>query len=189
MTLICLLAKPARLAADPAPAPMLMIDIVEGDGAINDIKLRTAREVIVEVDDENHKPVAGAAVTLSLARHGNLFRNIVLRATTDSTGRVNANPLQLKGDAGRFEIRVKAQYQGRVAKKSLRQTNAESGASAGATAATAGVTAVPASVIAPLAIVIAVGVIAGAAVGGMAAAGALGGGGKSISVSVGTPHF
>ena len=30
---------------------------VEGDGAINNIRQRTAREPIVQVEDENHKPV------------------------------------------------------------------------------------------------------------------------------------
>ena len=32
--------------------------IVEGEGAINNIRLRTAREPIVQVEDENRKPVA-----------------------------------------------------------------------------------------------------------------------------------
>ena len=51
-------------------APMLNIVIVEGDGAINNIKQRTAREPIVQVEDQNHKPVAGAAVIFALPGQG-----------------------------------------------------------------------------------------------------------------------
>ena len=54
-----------------APEPkQLTISILEGEGAINNIKQRTAREAIVQVQDENHKPVAGVAVTFFLAEHG-----------------------------------------------------------------------------------------------------------------------
>jgi hypothetical protein len=45
-----------------APEPkQLTISILEGEGAINNIRQRTAREAIVQVQDENHKPVAGVA--------------------------------------------------------------------------------------------------------------------------------
>ena len=51
---------PTQEAAPPAPA--LRIVILEGEDVSNNIKERTAREPIVQVEDENHKPVAGAAV-------------------------------------------------------------------------------------------------------------------------------
>ena len=54
-------------AAEPAPqGPRLSVVIVEGEGAINNIRQRTAREPIVEVQDENHKPVAGAVVVFTV---------------------------------------------------------------------------------------------------------------------------
>ena len=53
---VLLCAVLARAAATPP-----RIEVVEGDGAINNIRQRTAREPIVQVEDENHKPVAGAA--------------------------------------------------------------------------------------------------------------------------------
>ncbi len=49
---------------------MLNIVIIEGEGAINNIKQRTAREPVVQVEDENHKPVAGAAVIFALSDQG-----------------------------------------------------------------------------------------------------------------------
>ena len=55
----------------PAPAPAkLNLVIVEGEGAINNIKQRTSRETIVRVEDENHRPVAGAAVAFLLPDYG-----------------------------------------------------------------------------------------------------------------------
>src|SRR5581483_7102895 len=58
-------------AAEPAPqGQRLNVVIVEGEGAINNIRQRTAREPIVEVQDENHKPVAGAVVVFALTNQG-----------------------------------------------------------------------------------------------------------------------
>ena len=60
-------------AANPAPAgtaKMLYIDVLEGEGELNDIRARTAREPVVQVKDENHKPVAGALVLFSVHASG-----------------------------------------------------------------------------------------------------------------------
>jgi hypothetical protein len=171
-----------------APPPMLRIEILDGDGAINNIRQRTAREVIVEVQDENHKPVSGALVLFS-AKGGGPFGRTVLKATTDSSGRVSANPLQLKSKAGRLEIKVRASSQGRSATRVIHQTNAETGAQAGAATTTASVAAVPATVAVPLTTGIIIGVVAAAATAAIVAVKVVGGGGKSTGISVGTPRF
>src|ERR1035441_11134548 len=57
-------------AAAQAPVAKLNLVIVEGDGAINNIRQRTAREPVVEVQDENHKPVAGAVILFELPSRG-----------------------------------------------------------------------------------------------------------------------
>jgi hypothetical protein len=62
-----------RLAAQvekPGASGRLTIIILEGVGALNNIKQGTAREPIVRVDDENHRPVAGAFVTFTLPYDG-----------------------------------------------------------------------------------------------------------------------
>ena len=46
------------------------IVIVEGAGAINNIRTRTAREVIVQVEDDNHRPIADASLTVFLPQGG-----------------------------------------------------------------------------------------------------------------------
>ena len=191
MTLAFLLATPEGLRGGQAGAsPGLNIEIVEGEGAINNIRLRTAREAIVEVQDENHKPVAGALVILS-TRGGNPFAKTVLRATTDSTGRVRADPLQLNSNAGRLDIQVKASYQGRTATRTIHQTNSTQGGpdSSAANAATAGVQATAAGAgMTALGALIVVAAVGGGVVGGLAGAGVIGGGGgKTAQISIGTP--
>ena len=55
---------------EPAVPAKLNIVILEGEGAINNIKQRTAREAIVQVEDENRRPIAGAAVLFMLPESG-----------------------------------------------------------------------------------------------------------------------
>jgi len=48
----------------------LSITIVEGEGAINNVRQRVNREPIVQVEDNNRKPVAGAVVIFLLPDSG-----------------------------------------------------------------------------------------------------------------------
>src|SRR5579863_5849082 len=70
VSLCALLLNPWAQGIYAQDAPKLSIVILEGEGAINNIKQRTAREPIVRVEDENHKPVAGAAVVFTLPSQG-----------------------------------------------------------------------------------------------------------------------
>lgn len=58
------------IPASAQVAPMLNLVVLEGEGATNNIRQRTAREPIVQVEDENHKPVAGAIVVFTLPSNG-----------------------------------------------------------------------------------------------------------------------
>src|SRR5262245_29968406 len=83
------------LAQQDQPAPQkLQLVIVDGEGAINNIRQRIAREPIVEVRDENDKPLAGAAVVFTLPNSGasGVFPNgsKILTVVTDDTGRAAA---------------------------------------------------------------------------------------------------
>ena len=70
-------ARPGLDPADsPQTAPMLNIVIVEGEGTLNNVKQRVNRDPIVQVEDENHKPVAGAAVQREHHRRRRLARQI-----------------------------------------------------------------------------------------------------------------
>src|SRR3981189_1882516 len=48
----------------------LNIVVIEGEGAINNVRQRVARDPVVRVEDENHKPIAGAAVVFTLPTEG-----------------------------------------------------------------------------------------------------------------------
>ncbi len=162
-------ATPPVRAQAPEPK-QLSISILEGEGAINNIKQRTAREAIVQVQDENHKPVAGVAVTFFLADHGasGVFSNgsRSLTVLTDTNGQAVMRGMTPNNLAGKMEIRVSARLGNLNAEASITQTNA-AGAAAGAGAGISGKT-----------IGIIIGVVAAAAVGAIVATH---GGGSSTS--------
>jgi hypothetical protein len=135
--ILALPLSPLAFAQD-APARLNLI-VVEGDGAINNIRQRTAREPIVQVEDENHKPVAGAAVVFSLPSQGagGTFANGAhsLTVMTDSQGRAVAHGLKPNNVHGQYQIRVNASHNGQNASTTISQSNAVVGAAAGTVAA------------------------------------------------------
>jgi hypothetical protein len=163
------------------PAHKLNLVIVEGDGAINNIRQRTAREPIVQVEDENHKPVAGAAVIFLLPERGagGTFADgsHSLSAVTNAQGRAAARGIQLNHTEGQFSIHVTASFNGMTAATDISQT-----ISAAAPVASTGVST-------KLIVILAVG--AAAVVGGVLYATHSGGGsststGTSITAGTGT---
>jgi hypothetical protein len=116
----------------------LNLVVVEGEGAINNVKQRTVRPTIVEVQDENHKPVGGVAVTFLLPNNGpgGVFASGAKSATvvTDSAGRAPMPRFQ-PNNAGQFQIHVNASHQGDQASLTITQSNV---AAAGAAAAAGG---------------------------------------------------
>jgi len=57
-------------AQEPTLPASLNIVVVEGEGAINNIRQRVARDPMVRVEDNNHKPIAGAVVVFTLPTEG-----------------------------------------------------------------------------------------------------------------------
>ncbi len=96
----------------------LNIVVIEGEGAINNIRQRTAREPIVQVEDRNRKPVAGAAVVFMLPDTGasGVFPNgsRTLTVMTDENGRAAARGLRPNSVRGEMKIRVNASHQGQT---------------------------------------------------------------------------
>jgi hypothetical protein len=187
----CLAMPYLPVARAQEPAHKLNLVIVEGEGAINNIRQRTAREPIVQVEDENHKPVAGAAVVFLLPEHGagGTFADgsHSLTVTTNAQGRAGARGLHLNNVQGQFQIQVTATFNGLTATATITQSiavGAAAGAAGGGTAVAAGLSA--------KAIVIIVVAAAAAAAGGAYAATHSGGGstpaatGTSITAGSGT---
>ena len=127
---------PARLAAQPPAPTQLNIVILEGEGAINNLRQRVAREVIVQVEDENHKPLSGAAVIFLLPDHGPsgvfLDGSRSLTVITDAQGKAVARGIQPNKIAGKMQIRVNAKYQGLTQNTVITQTSAAGAGAAGA---------------------------------------------------------
>ena len=136
IVLVCAVLAPSiRLSAQDTAAPgKIRIVIVEGEGAINNVRQRVAREPIVQVEDENRRPVAGAAVTFLLPNQGagatftNGARSLTI--TTDTQGRAVARGLRPNNVNGQYEIRVNASHQGRTDSATINQTNAITAAAA-----------------------------------------------------------
>jgi hypothetical protein len=122
------LALPAVMRAQAAnAAPALFVTILDGEGALNDIRQRTAREPIVEVQDENHKPIAGAAVLFALpgSGPGGAFAGgaQTFSTVTDSAGRAVAHGLQPNGVSGSYNIHVQVNYNGSTVNTTIHQQN------------------------------------------------------------------
>lgn len=113
--------------AQAPPSETLTIAVVEGEGAINNIRLRTPRDLIVQVSDENQRPASGAAVVFTLPAQGasGSFPNGQKTATvtTDQQGRAVARRFQPNTSAGKMEIRVNASWQGRTGRATITQFN------------------------------------------------------------------
>jgi hypothetical protein len=134
-------AQPLEQDAVAAPAPAqalaqgkLNIVVVEGEGTLNNIKQRVNREPIVMVEDENHKPIAGAAVVFFLPSSGpsGTFANgsQTLTLTTDANGRAAAPGIHPNHTTGKLQIRVTASANGLTTSALITQTNI-SGANVG----------------------------------------------------------
>ena len=158
--------------------PKLNLVIVEGEGAVNNIRLRTAREPIVQVEDENRRPLAGATVVFLLPESGpsGVFANgaRMLTATTDAQGRAVATGLRPNNVAGQFQIRVSANFQGMTGSAAITQSNAMAAAAAAAAGGVSGK-------------VLAIIAVAGAAAVGGAVALTRGGKGSPAPATPGTP--
>ena len=146
----------AQQPATPTPQNAPVIQILQGDGAINSIRLHRGHDPEVRVLTQDGEPIAGATVTFVLPASGpsaTFGTGLSTSVTTDSHGAAAGRGLRPNGVAGQFHIRVTTSWQGAPAVATLTQTNAEPVLHSGNTK--------------KIAIII---LIAGAAAGGAAAA-------------------
>lgn len=117
LSLSCLIALPI-LDAQTLPT-QLNIVVVEGEGAINNVRQRVTGDPVIRVEDENHKPIVGAAVVFTLptegasGEFGNGSKNLTMM--TDHTGQAAARGLKLNQIAGKVPIHINASYRGLTA--------------------------------------------------------------------------
>ena len=125
--IVLLLFNPLGFELRAQNPTSLQILIVEGEGAINNVKQRVNREPIVQVEDENHKPVAGAAVIFFQPNNGpgGTFANgsTTLTTSTNAQGQAVARGIRFNNQAGSLQLRVAASFAGLTASAIITQTN------------------------------------------------------------------
>jgi hypothetical protein len=102
----------------------LYINILEGEGAVNNIRQRDAREPVVQVTDENHKPVSGVALLFLI--HGDSGatatfdeNSLTFRDTTKADGTGRGGKLHLGNHPGSITITVTASVGGVIAASAI----------------------------------------------------------------------
>jgi hypothetical protein len=135
--LCCLLSFQLQVPAALAQTLPARIDlvVVEGEGAINNVHQRVARDPVVRVEDENHRPVVGAAVVFTLPVSGpsGEFSNgaKTLTVITDDEGTATAHGLKTNQVSGKLQIYVTASYRGLRARTLINQVSQGGAAVAG----------------------------------------------------------
>lgn len=116
-------------------APAIKLTVREGEGALNNIRVRRAKEPVVVVTDAAGQPVANATVMFLLPDlgAGGMFpaTGNVLTVTTGEDGVAVGRGLKPNNIPGPFEIRVVASYGGQTARAVIHQTNVASAPSGG----------------------------------------------------------
>jgi hypothetical protein len=149
--LISLLALPPRAmsqqplpagenpAAAQVPNPLLLpveslrILVLQGQGEVHDIRNRITSTAVIEVRDENGRPVEGADVTFELPAvgPGGLFaqQQTTFSTRTNSQGQAAAT-FQPNLLTGRFNIKVSTMLGNRSGHETIRQSNSTRAAKA-----------------------------------------------------------
>lgn len=157
LTSVCIPPSARALSSIAADTDRhLNITILEGEGALNNIRQRDAREPVVQVTDDNHKPVAGAALLFLIHSNGGATatfgeNSLTFSTTTDAQGIAHATGLHLGPHPGSITITVTASVAGVVAATAVIQqsnvitalnstTSAGSSSSGGTSASSAGST-------------------------------------------------
>ena len=128
---VILAVQPLQTLVAQQPAnstSAITIQIVEGQGAINNVKRGTAFDPVIEVHDQQGNPVAGASVVFTLPAVGPSASfpdgSKTQMTRTDESGRATARGMRPNGTPGEFDIRVKVSYGGQSASSTFTQTNA-----------------------------------------------------------------
>jgi hypothetical protein len=127
-------APPAGAAQETGT---LKIVVIEGEGALNNIRTKTATQPVIEVRDEQDRPVEGAEVVFQLPASGpggvfhGWMRNQTARSNAE--GRAATSGFVPNDEPGRFNIKVTATTGKKTGTAIIAQSNAVNGSGATAT--------------------------------------------------------
>jgi hypothetical protein len=124
--LICqFIAVPVR--AQEPPANGLNIVVVEGEGLVNIAREHAVHEPVVRVEDDSHRPIAGASVVFTLPTEdttgvfANGSKSIIV--TTGADGLAVGKGMRINLVTGKLVIHVTASFRGLSANTRINQTN------------------------------------------------------------------
>lgn len=110
--------------AQDAPARIDIV-VVGGEGITSNIRQRVAADPVVRIEDDDHRPVAGAAVVFALPVSGTSgeFANgsKTLTVVTDKDGLATGNGLKTNEVPGKLQIYVTASFRGLRARVLINQ--------------------------------------------------------------------
>jgi hypothetical protein len=126
LSMVVPFAAPAQVN-DRSPGRALTIAVLQGDGAIHDLRTGVATFPVVEVRDDAMKPVAGAEVTFELPAGGpgGQFAGgaSTAQSKTTAAGQARAPEFIPNRLEGRFFIQVTARLGDRIGAARIEQTN------------------------------------------------------------------
>ena len=101
------------------------IAVLEGEGVTTTVRQRVAHDIVVKVEDDDHQPLADAAVVFALSASGTTgeFPNgsQTLTVMTDKDGLATARGIRTNDIPGRLQIYVTASYHGLRARTLINQ--------------------------------------------------------------------
>jgi hypothetical protein len=118
------LLPPTLARAQNVPARINLL-VMEGEGVTSGMRQHVAPDLMVKVEDDDHRPVAGAVVVFALpvsgasGEFGNGTRNLTV--VTDQDGLATAHGLRTNDVAGKLQIYVTASYRGLRARSLINQ--------------------------------------------------------------------
>ena len=120
--------QPSRAPANAPPAAGgLKVAVLEGQNGVNNIRMPMSVDLVVEVRDENDRPVEGATVNFQLPLMGASggfeggVRNKETTSNVQGQASVSYTPNE---ELGRFTVQVKAMQGGRTGMTTIMQQNA-----------------------------------------------------------------
>lgn len=166
MAALCFPQQPANL--QPASQKRIKINVISGEGAVNNVAMRVAAQPVVEVVDDAGAPIEGAEVIFQVPAAGpggSFFGGMTTQTQrTDDKGRAQMNGFTPNDFYGKFQILIRATAGGASAETIVRQSNGAGPNRSGSSASSGGSNKKKWA--------IAAAIIAGAAIaGGVAAAG------------------
>jgi hypothetical protein len=119
-----------RAQAGPEPPrPQMTIAVVEGEGAINNVRDRKPANIVVVVRDGNRRPIPGASITFTIPTEsaGAAFADgsKLFSAQSDKDGYASVQGIRPNNAPGPYQIKVEAQHKDETATAAVTQFNME----------------------------------------------------------------